>query len=568
MRKGLRNYPPAGEAAGVPQLFREPTPRAESHSNPDLVFIDIYGALKYLTRPGNLQLRGRRGVGKTIYLLSAHQKTANDFRRKGKIISAYADLSDLASLAEAAQSSPYFYINQIYQRILSSVVENVFYPENDTRRSRDLMSLAEERPFLQKYRIKNRLAKLKAYLDGPGDPITTQKGFEEKNAVEGAISAKGKPATGFGPKGPETPMGTDFDIEDNEGYSYHEKSLGAFEYRPATVRKLLDEILKAFKADHSILLLDEFSTNHLPQRLQPYLIRKLIDTFDGSRFSIKFATIPGATTLSSVHPVIGRVGVQMGDRMRTFDFDDEATKRPQVIHSGNLHVFLKNLAFANPVKFRKYLVGKGRGKAQTAAFDNFANDHFKNAHAFAEFLASGEGLPRRLFDTFDQAYLRTSNMDRKLERHDIWLAANAYCKQKIAFELSTEQECMQVLTRIYVVDSRIFKIEKVPEYIDAIERIAALGFIHACPVSPTKEESISKAPLEYYYTSYATEVHFQINRILTKAAGAPPNVQVDDMTYIAKSKYNQLYFKAKTVLLRVKDDKKNKSKQTTNRAGI
>jgi hypothetical protein len=502
-----------------------------------MVFIDIYGAVKYLTRAGNLQLRGRRGVGKTIYLLSAHEKIANAFRRTGKIIPAYADLSDLASLAEAAQSSPYFYINQIYQRILSSVVESVFYAENDTRRSRDLRSLAEEQPFLQKYRIKNRLAKLKAYLEGPGDPIPTQKGFEEKKALEGAISAEGKT-------------------------SINEKSPGALEYRPATVRKLLDEILKAFKADHLILLLDEFSTDHLPQRLQPHLIRKLIDTFDGSRFSIKFATIPGATTLSILLPVIGRVGVQMEDRIRTFDFDDEATKRPQVIHLGNLHVFLKNLAFANPVKFRKYLVGKGRGKAQTAAFDNFANDHFKNAHAFAEFLASGEGLPRSLFDTFDQAHFRTSNTDRKLEKHDIWLAANAYCKQKIGFELSTEKDCMQVLAIIYAVGSRIFRIEKVPEYIDAIERIAALGFIHACPVSPTKEESISKAPLEYYYTSYATEVHFQISRILTKAAGAPSNVHVDDMTYIPKSKYNQLYFKAKTVLIRDKDDKQNKTRRT------
>jgi hypothetical protein len=405
--------------------------------------------------------------------------------------------------------------------------------------------LAEERPFLQKYRIKTRLAKLKAYLDGPGDPITTPKGFEEKNALEGAISAKG----------------TDFDREDKEGYSYDQRSR-ALEYRPGTVRKLLDEILKAFKADHLILLLDEFSTDHLPQRLQPYLIRKLIDTFDGSRFSIKFATIPGATTLSIVHPVIGRVGVQMEDRIRTFDFDDEATKRPEVIHLGTLHVFLKNLAFANPVKFRKYVVGKGRGKAQLAAFDNFANDYFKNASAFAEFLASGEGLPRRLFDTFDQAHLRTSTTDRKLEKHDIWLAANAHCKQKIDFELSTEQACMQVLAIIYGVGSRIFKIEKAPEYIDAIERIAALGFIHACPVGPTKEESISKAPLEYYYTSYATEVHFQISRILTKAAGAPPTVQVDDMTYIPKSKYNQLYFKAKNVLIRDKDDKQNKTRRT------
>jgi hypothetical protein len=546
MRERAINYRQAGYQPGMPQAFREPTPRAESHPDPNMVFIDIYGAVKYLTRPGNLQLRGRRGIGKTIYLLAAHEKIANAFRRTGKIIPAYADLSDLASLAEAAQSSPYFYINQIYQRILSSVVESVFYAENDTRRSRDLLSLAEERPFLQKYRIKNRLAQLKAYLDGPGDPITTQKGFEEKNALEGAISA----------------IATDFDIEDNEGYSYPGESPGAFEYRPATVRKLLDEILKAFRADHLILLLDEFSTDHLPQRLQPHLIRKLIDTFDGSRFSIKFATIPGATTLSILHPVMGRVGVQKDDRVRTFDFDDEATKRPQVIHLGTLHVFLKNLAFANPVKFRKYVVGKGRGKAQLAAFENFANDYFKNAQVFAEFLASGEGLPRRLFDTFDQAHLRTSNTDRKLEKHDIWLAANAHCKQKIGFELSTEKECMQVLAIIYAVDSRIFKIEKVPEYIDAIERIAALGFIHACPVGPTKEESISKAPLEYYYTSYATEVHFQISRILTKAAGAPPNVRVDDMTYIPKSKYNQLYFKAKTVLIRDKDDKHNTTRRT------
>jgi len=562
MREREIHYRQAGGQPGAPQAFREPTPRAESHPDPNMVFLDIYGAVKYLTRPGNLQLRGRRGIGKTIYLLAAHEKIANAFRREGKIIAAYADLSDLASLAEAAQSSPYFYINQIYRRILSSVIENVFYAENDPRRSRDLRSLAEELPFLQKYRIKNRLAKLKAYLDGPGDPITTQKGFEEKNAVEGAISAKGKPSTGFGPKGPETPMGTDFDIEDNEGYSYRQQSRGALEYRPATVRKLLDDILKAFRADHLILLLDEFSTDHLPQRLQPHLIRKLIDTFDGSRFSIKFATIPGATTLSNLQPGMGRVGIQREDRIRTFDFDDEDTKRPQVIHLGNLHVFLKNLAFANPVKFRKYVVGKGRGKAQLAAFDNFENDHFKNAQAFAEFLASGEGLPRRLFDTFDQAYLRTANMDRKLERHDIWLAAHAYCKQKISFELSSDKECLQVLAIIYAVDSRIFKIEKVPESIDAIERIAALGFMHACPVSPTKEESISNAPLEYYYTSYATEVHFQISRILTKAAGAPPNVHVDDMTYIPKSKYNQLYFKAKTVLLSDKDDKQNKSKRT------
>ncbi len=266
MRKGLRNYPQAGDAPGVPQLFREPTPRAESHSNPNVVFIDIYGALKYLTRPGNLQLRGRRGVGKTIYLLSAHQKIANDFRRKGKIISAYVDLSDLASLTEAAQSSPYFYINQIYQRILSSVVENVFYPENDTRRSRDLRSLAEKQSMFQAYWIKNRLDKLKAYLKESRKPIATHKGFEEKNAIESTSSAKGNTSIGFGGRGPETDLSTGLKIDDKEGHSDHQKSLGVFEYRPATVKELLDEILKAFRADHLIVFLDEFSTNHLDSK--------------------------------------------------------------------------------------------------------------------------------------------------------------------------------------------------------------------------------------------------------------------------------------------------------------
>ena len=570
MRKGLRNYPQAGNAAGAPQLFREPTPRAESHSNPDLVFIDIYGALKYLTRPGNLQLRGRRGVGKTIYLLSAHQKIANDFRRKGNIISAYVDLSDLASLTEAAQSSPTFYINEIYQRILSSVVENVFYPENDTRRSRDLTSMAEKQSMFQAYWIKNRLDKLKAYLKGPGEPIATQKGFEEKNAIEITISAKADPSIGFGVKGPETDLSTGFKVDDREGTSSRQKSPGAFEYRPATVKKLLDEILKAFRADHLIVFLDEFSTNHLPQQLQPYLIRKLIETFDGSRFSIKLATIPGATTLSLVNSAIGRVGVQMGDHIRTFDFEDESAKRPPEIRTGNMHVFLKNLAFANPGRFGKYSIGTRKSKAQMAAFNSFIDNTFRNDRAFEEFLASGEGLPRQLFDIFDQAYLSVSNMDRKLNRSDIWKAAYNHCKQKIDFELSTEKQCLHVLAKIYAVGvgSRIFRIEKVTEYIDAIERIAALGFIHACPVFPTQEESISAAPLEYYYTSYSTEIYFQITRILTKAADAPQNVQVEDMTYIRKSKYNQLYFKAKTVLLRDKADKKNKSKQTTKRAGI
>src|SRR6266540_635043 len=568
MRKGLRNYPQAGDAPGVPQLFREPTPRAESHSNPNVVFIDIYGALKYLTRPGNLQLRGRRGVGKTIYLLSAHQKIANDFRRKGKIISAYVDLSDLASLTEAAQSSPYFYINQIYQRILSSVVENVFYPENDTRRSRDLRSLAENQSMFQAYWIKNRLDKLKAYLKESRKPIATHKGFEEKNAIESTSSAKGNTSIGFGGRGPETDLSTGLKIDDKEGHSDHQKSLGVFEYRPATVKELLDEILKAFRADHLIVFLDEFSTNHLPQQLQPYLIRKLIETFDGSRSSIKFATIPGATTLSIVNSAIGRVGVQMGDRIRTFDFEDESAKRPSEVRTGNMHAFLKNVAFANPGRFGKYIIGTRKSKAQIAAFNSFIGDTFKNDRAFEEFLASGEGLPRQLLDIFDQAYLSVSNMNRKLNRSDIWKAAFNNCKQKINFELSTEKQCMHVLAKIYSVGSRIFKIEKVTEYIDAIERNAALGFIHACPVFPTQEEAISTAPLEYYYTSYSTEIYFQITRILTKAADAPQNVQVEDMTYIRKSKYNQLYFKAKTVLLRDKADKKNKSKQTTKRAGI
>jgi hypothetical protein len=54
---------------------------------------------------------------------------------------------------------------------------------------------------------------------------------------------------------------------------------------------------------------------------------------------------------------------------------------------------------------------------------------------------------------------------------------------------------------------------------------------------------------------------------LTKAADAPQTVQVEDMTYIRKSKYNQLYFKARTVFLRDKVDKKNKSKETNKRAG-
>jgi hypothetical protein len=542
MHKWVLNYPRAGDASGASQLFRETTPRAESHSNPNEVFIDIYGALKYLTRPGNLQLRGRRGVGKTIYLLSAHQKLADDFRRKGRIIAAYVDLSDLASLTEASQSSPDFYINQIYQRILSSVVENVFYPENDARRSRDLTSLAGKQSVVQKYWIRNRLAKLKTYLTGSGEPIATQNGKE-----------------------PENELSTGSTFDDKEGSFNHQKSFGAFEFRPATVKELLNEILKAFRADHLIVFLDEFSTNHLPQPLQPYLIRKLLETFDGSRSSIKFATIPGATTLWMVNSAMGRVGVQSGDRTRTFDFEDESAKRPPVVRTGNMYVFLKNLAFANPGRFGNYVVGTRKSKAQIAAFDRFVNDYFQNDRAFEEFLASGEGLPRQLFDIFDQAYLSVANTGRKLNRSDIWKAAFNNCKQKINFELSTDKQCMHVLAKIYSAGSRIFRIEKVRVYIDAIERIAALGFIHACPVPPTQEEAISTAPLEYYYTSYSTEIYFQITRILTKAADAPQNVRVEDMTYIQKSKYNQLYFKAKTVLLREKDDKKNKSKQATKR---
>ena len=158
--------------------------------------------------------------------------------------------------------------------------------------------------------------------------MATQKGFEEKNALESAISAKANISNGFGAKGPETNLSIGSKIDGKEGSSSHQKSPGAFEHRPATVKRLLDEILKAFRADHLIVFLDEFSTNHLPQQLQPYLVRKLTETFDGSRSSIKLATIPGATTLSLVNSTLGRVGVQMGDRIRTFDFEDESAKRP------------------------------------------------------------------------------------------------------------------------------------------------------------------------------------------------------------------------------------------------
>jgi hypothetical protein len=304
----------------------------------------------------------------------------------------------------------------------------------------------------------------------------------------------------------------------------------------------------------------------VPQALQPQLIRKLLETFDGSSSSIKFATIPGATTLQMVNAALGRVGIQSGDRIRTFDFEDESAKRPPEVRTGNMYVFLKNLAFANPGRFGNYIVGTRKSKAQMAALNRFIEDTFQNDRAFDEFLASGEGLPRQLFDIFDQAYLSVSNMNRKLNRSDIWKAAFNNCKQKINLELSTDKQCRHVVGRIYSTGSRIFKIEKVPSYVDAIERIAALGFIHACPVPPTQEEAISPAPLGYYYTSYSTEVYFQVTRILSKAADSPQHVGVEDMTYIQKSKYNQLYFKARTVYLRDKDDRKNKSRQTTKRA--
>jgi len=538
--------------------YKEPASRGEAHPDPYKVFIDIYGAVKHLTEPGNREFRGRRGIGKTMYFLYAQHKVVENHRNRGDSISSYVDMSDISGFSNGAQISPYFYVNQIYRRIILSVLENVYYPENDKRGSSDLSTLSEEKFVIQRLLIRNKIEKLRKYLNGAGDPLTTKLEFEEKSRIQNALSVKGSATIGAGLDGVMPAFATGFTAEESDGYVYDQKTLGEFEYKSSKIKNLFDEILGAFSAKHLIVFLDEFSTNNIPQRLQPYLVKKLIDTFDGIRFSLKIATIPGATTLSVFHPVYGQIGVQGDSHLKVFDFDDEATRRSDVIRTGNLHVFLKNIAFANPTLFGKYIVDASEGKSQVNAFNEFVKNHFEDQIAFLEFEKSGEGLPRQLFDTFDRTRSRALDKNQKINKLSVWAAAFSDYKQKAQTEISADNEGKTILAKIHSANSRVFKLERISELVDAVERLIAFGFIHACSVSPIYEKEISIFPLEYYYTSYRTEVFFQLSKYVTEP---PQSFQVEDMTSVLKSQHKQLYQKAKVVLLKEKKDEKSNKKR-------
>ena len=100
------------------------------------------------------------------------------------------------------------------------------------------------------------------------------------------------------------------------------------------------------------------------------------------------------------------------------------------------------------------------------------------------------------------------------------------------------------------VKSRVFKLERVEEYNNAIDNLIDHGFIHACSVPLIYEKEISKYPLEYFYTSFQTEVAFKVSRIYQSGkSDIPNNFHIDDMTYAEKDKLSALYPKASPVLL-------------------
>ena len=500
--------------------------RTERLDNPSDVFIDIYRLLERLMDCGNLQMRGRRGTGKTMYFLKGQQQLGKNYfnDRSSSRISAYVDLKAIHNYHEVP--SLVLRAESVFREVIRSVLSGGQW---EGARRYCVQDYIESQGVARRW-VANRAAKdLLDFLSGEDEEgVVSEVDFERICLAEQQIiHRKGglTPASAFDSS--QTLIRGLRDIDDQYFADTH-----------LIVNQKLIRILNALKIESLVIFVDEFSSPAVYQGIQAPLLDRLLRACDGQRVSVKVAAVPGTTIVydsqaSAASPKQSTLGI--------FDFEDQSLKNSQVIQTGNFEVFLRNLANAE-LFYRIYL----DAEPAEQGFTNFISDTFEKPSDFYEFLKAGEGLPRQMLEVFFESnnIRKSMNPKGKLTGLHIQLASRQSLQITYRSQILGDKKCAAIMTRIYQVNSRVIKIERMPEFVDAVARLAHWGFIHACPIAPTDEPELSAYPLEYFITSYRTEVSNQFSHTKSKQ-----QIQLDNLSNIAKDKLAQLYPKARPVLL-------------------
>ena len=499
--------------------------RTERLNNPSDVFIDIYGLLDRLMESGNVQMRGRRGTGKTMYFLKSQHQLGKDYfnGRSRNRISAYVDLKAIHNFQEVP--SLVLRAENIFREIIRMAVSGSQW---EGARRYCVQDYIENQGVARRWTANRAAKELLEFLSSSEEGLVSQVDFERICLAEHQVihrKASAAPVSAFESRWALVSGLREIDRE-------------YFVETHCEVNHKLIRVLNALKIESLVIYVDEFSSPTVFQGIQASLLDRLLSACDGERVSIKVAAVPGTTV------VYERPSTETRSRrsvLSIFDFEDQSLKNPLVIQTGNFEVFLRNLANTE-LFYRIYL----NASAPEQGFTNFISDTFEKPSDFYEFLKAGEGLPRQMLEVFFDANNIRKNMNPKgkLSGLHIQLASRQSLQITYRSQIKGDKKCAAIITRIYQVNSRVFKIERIPEFVDAVARLAHWGFIHACPIAPTDEPDISAYPLEYFITSYRTEVSNQFSHTKSKE-----QIKIDNLTNIEKDQLAQLYPKAKPVLL-------------------
>ena len=498
--------------------------RTERLHNPSDVFIDIYRLLDHLMECGNLQMRGRRGTGKTMYLLKGQQQLGEDyFNGRSRRISAYVDLKTLHDFHEVP--SLVLRAENVFREVIRTVVSG---RHGEGARRYCLKDYVERQGVVRRWSANRAVKALLDLLSGQEEGVVSQVEFERICLAEYQVIHR------------KTSPGPSSAFESNGALisGLREIDRQYFGDLHLEVNQKLISILNALKIDSLVIFVDEFSSPTVFQGIQAPLLDRLLRAFDGERVSVKVAAVPGTTIVYESDPtgVSPRQGV-----LGVFDFEDQSLKNSQGIQTGNFEVFLRNLANTE-LFYRIYLDANDAERG----FTNFINDTFEKPSDFYEFLQAGEGLPRQMLEVFfeSNSIRKSMNPKGKLTGLHIQLASRQSLQITYRSQILGDKKCAAILMRIYQVNSRVIKIERVPEFVDAVARLAHWGFIHACPIAPIDEPELSGFPLEYFITSYRTEVSNQFSHTKSKQ-----QIKIDNLTNIKKDQLAMLYPKARPLLL-------------------
>lgn len=540
IRPWKRNYPIPEDLPGDNNEIKSGLAgwRTERLENPDQVFIDIYGLLDHLTKPGNLQLRGRRGTGKTMYFLKGQYQLAQSFfcGENRDTISAYVDLKSVHQYSEVP--SLVLRAEKIYRELIKTLISGI---ENIQGIHRYILKdYIDKSDIARRWSANNTQKKILQIVDIPADHLLSTEKYNElcereQNLIQKSQSITGRYEREINPaKTHSLPRAFIDELRAIDN--------GSFSNTHHTIRHLLINILDTLKIQSLIVYIDEFSSPTVLQAIQIPLSDRILNTFDGNRLSVKLATVPGTSiVLENMTAAKDQNADNMKNNISTFDFETQAIKDPEVIETGNFEVFLRNLANSDH-RFLSYL----NTLQIEDGFNRFLNDTFETYDDFYEFIKAGEGLPRQMLETFFNANIikKNHNPDGKINSLHIQIASRQNLQITYQSQIKGSNKCEEILARIYKVNSRVFKIERIPEYNNAIDLLTHWGFIHACPIAPTQEPSISSYPLEYFYTSYKMEVANQMSHARKKVSQ-----EIDDLSTIQKDKLKELYPKAKAVIL-------------------